>query len=156
LETVSLRYFNVYGPRQNPDSPYAAVIPRFVRAAARGARPLVYGDGLQSRDFTFVADVVAANRAAAAAPSAASGRVVNVACGGRTTLLDLWREICAAVGCEPYPPDFQPPRAADVRHSQADISLARGLLGWEPRATLRDGLRETVAWLLGEGARRCA
>jgi nucleoside-diphosphate-sugar epimerase len=156
LETLALRYFNVYGPRQNPDSPYAAVIPRFVRAAAARTAPAVFGDGLQSRDFTFVADVVAANRAAAVAPAAAAGQVLNVARGGRVTLLELWREICAAVGCEPYAPDFRPPRAGDVRHSQADITRARDLLGWEPRASLRDGLGETVRWLLGERERRCA
>jgi nucleoside-diphosphate-sugar epimerase len=156
LETLALRYFNVYGPRQNPDSPYAAVIPRFVRAAAARTPPTVFGDGLQSRDFTFVADVVAANRAAAVASAGAAGRVLNVARGGRVTLLELWREICAAVGCEPYEPDFRPARAGDVRHSQADITRARELLGWEPRASLRDGLDETVRWLLGERERRCA
>ncbi len=156
LETLCLRYFNVYGPRQSPDSAYAAVIPRFVTAAARRARPVVFGDGRQSRDFTFVADVVSANRAAAAAPSSAGGRVLNVACGGRVTLLELWREVCAVVGCEPLEPDFQPARPGDVRHSQADVSLARAELGWEPRASLRDGLAETVRWLLAEGAGRCA
>jgi nucleoside-diphosphate-sugar epimerase len=149
LETVSLRYFNVFGPRQNPDSAYAAVIPRFIRAALRGERPRIYGDGLQSRDFTFVADVVAANRAAAAAPASASGQVFNVARGGRVTLLELWAAVCAVVGREPLAPCFEPARPGDVRHSEADVSRARELLGWQACTDLRAGLRETTRFLGG-------
>ncbi len=147
LQTVSLRYFNVFGPRQNPDSPYAAVIPRFIRAAQRGEPPRIFGDGLQSRDFTFVADVVAANRAAARAPAAGAGEVVNVARGGRVTLLELWSAVCAVVGREPLPPRFEPARPGDVRHSEADVSRARDLLGWQARTDLAEGLRETARFL---------
>ncbi len=152
LETVSLRYFNVFGPRQNPDSAYAAVIPRFIRAAQRGEPARIFGDGLQSRDFTFVADVVAANRAAARAPARASGLVFNVARGRRVTLLELWAQVCAVVGCEPVAPCLEPARAGDVRHSEADVSRARDLLGWEPRAELAFGLRETARFLGSAGA----
>jgi nucleoside-diphosphate-sugar epimerase len=152
LEAVSLRYFNVFGPRQSPDSPYAAVVPRFLRAALRGERPRIYGDGLQSRDFTFVADVVAANRAAAVAPASASGQVLNVARGQRVTLLELWAAVCAAVGCEPRQPCFEPARPGDVRHSEADVSRARELLGWQARTDLSEGLRLTSLFLAGRPA----
>jgi UDP-glucose 4-epimerase len=151
LETVSLRYFNVFGPRQDPASEYAAVVPRFITAAAKGERPRIFGDGLQSRDFTFVADAVSANRAAAAAPSDACGLVFNVARGGRVTLLELWDRVCAAVGAERLEPVFEPPRAGDVRHSQADVSRAAELLGWRATVDLADGLAETARSLLAEG-----
>ena len=152
LETVSLRYFNVFGPRQDPRSAYAAVVPLFVSAAAKGEHPRIFGDGRQSRDFTFVSDVVAATRAAAAGPPESSGGVFNVAQGGRATLLELWAEVCAAVGRERLEPIFEPPRAGDVRHSQADISRAAEILGWRPRVTLREGLAETVRYHVGGGA----
>jgi nucleoside-diphosphate-sugar epimerase len=144
LETVALRYFNVYGPRQSATSSYAAVIPRFVSAVLDGERPTIFGDGLQSRDFTFVSDSVAANRAAVAAPSEATGKVYNVAHGGRTSLLELLDEICRALGVEGVRPDHQPPRPGDVRHSQADVSRAERLLGWKPRIGLTDGVGATV------------
>jgi UDP-glucose 4-epimerase len=148
LETASLRYFNVFGPRQDPNSPYAAVIPLFTRAAARGERPRIFGDGQQSRDFTYVADVVAANLAAARGPRESAGEVFNVACGGRVTLLELLERICKALDRPPIEPIFEPPRAGDVRHSQADVSKARRLLGWSARVSLDEGLRETARSIL--------
>jgi UDP-N-acetylglucosamine/UDP-N-acetyl-alpha-D-glucosaminouronate 4-epimerase len=146
LETVSLRYFNVYGPRQRPDSEYAAVIPRFVEALLRGADPHVHGDGRQTRDFTFVADAVQANLLAAVAPAAAcAGRAFNVARGEPASLLDLLDILAAELGVTPRP-THGPPRAGDVRHTHADISAARAALGYEPAVSLRDGLVGTLAW----------
>jgi UDP-glucose 4-epimerase len=150
LDTVSLRYFNIFGPRQDPHSAYAAVIPCFAGAILRGERPVIFGDGLQSRDFTFVADAVAANRAAAAGPPESAGEVFNVACGGRVTLLELLERICKALDRAPVEPIFEPPRAGDVRHSQADVAKAERLIGWRPQHSLDDGLRETVQYLVGK------
>ena len=130
LETVAIRYFNVFGPRQDPHSEYSAVIPKFVVAMLEGQRPTVYGDGGQSRDFTYVDNVVAGNLAAAEAPNAA-GRVFNVACGGQRTLLDLIASINRVLGTH-IDPEFAPARAGDVRESLADISDARERLGYEP------------------------
>ena len=147
LETVALRYFNVYGPRQRPDATYAAVIPLFVDALLRGTRPTVHGDGLQSRDFTYIADVVDANLAAASAPAAAcSGRAYNIAGGAGWTLLDILHALGELLGVEPRP-EFVAPRAGDVRHSRADPSCARRDLGFECRVDLGEGLRRTVDWL---------
>ncbi len=146
LETVSLRYFNVFGPRQDPESQYAAVIPRFVTAALAGTPATVFGDGLQSRDFTFVENVVEANVRAAEAPEA-SGRVLNIACGERFSLLDLLTMIAEALGLpEPVPATHEPPRPGDVRHSLADITRAREFLNYAPIVNTRDGLRQTAAW----------
>jgi UDP-glucose 4-epimerase len=146
LETVRLRYFNVFGPRQSPDSPYAAVIPLFLQALTRGQRPHIHGDGQQSRDFTFVADVVRANLLAAEAPGV-SGQVYNVACGRRTSLLQLLGYLNELLGTN-VAAEHGPARAGDVRHSQADISAARAELEYEPSGDLRAGLRQTVAWWL--------
>ena len=146
LETVCLRYFNVYGPRQRPDSEYAAVIPLFVEALLRGADPHVHGDGRQSRDFTFVADAVQANLRAAGAPAAGcAGRAFNVARGEPASLLDLLDILAGELGVTPHP-THGPTRAGDVRHSHADISAARAALGYEPEVPLRDGLVRTLAW----------
>ncbi len=144
LETVCLRYFNVYGPRQDPQSVYAAVIPRFIVAMLKGERPVIYGDGEQSRDFTFIADCVAANLLAATAPNAA-GQVVNVACGERYSLNKLVALLNRILGTA-IEPIYEPARRGDVRHSQASIAAARRLLGYEPRFSFEQGLRETVAW----------
>jgi UDP-glucose 4-epimerase len=142
LETVRLRYFNVYGPRQSPDSPYAAVIPLFFRALRQGRSPLIHGDGGQSRDFTFVADVVQANLLAAEAPGV-SGKVYNIACGRRTTLLELVARINELLGTR-VEPEHAGPRPGDVRHSQADITRAQADLGYRPRFHVPEGLRRCL------------
>lgn len=144
LETVALRYFNVFGPRQDPTSEYSAVIPIFVSKMIAGERPTVFGDGLQSRDFVYVADVVQANLLAAERPEAV-GQVINVACGRQATLLDLIAAINAALGTT-LDPVFKPPRAGDVRESLADITRARTLLGYAPEHTLNEGLRLSIAY----------
>ncbi len=144
LETVRLRYFNVFGPRQPPDSPYAAVIPRFVRAMLAGRSPRLHGDGRQSRDFTYIDNVVRANLLAAEAP-AASGHVYNVACGGRISLLDLVGQLNALLGTD-LAPVHEATRAGDVAHSEADIARARADLGYEPHVDFATGLRRCVAW----------
>lgn len=148
LETVALRYFNVFGPRQDPASTYAAVVPQFAAACLRGEPPTVHGDGEQSRDFTFVADVVRANLAAADAPNAA-GQVINVAGGKRVTLNELLAAIQRIVGST-LEPVHGPARAGDVRHSLADLGRARELLGWTPAVSLEEGLRHTVVSLREE------
>jgi nucleoside-diphosphate-sugar epimerase len=145
LETVALRYFNVYGPRQNPKSEYAAVIPRFATACLRGEAPTVFGDGEQTRDFTFVGDAVAANLLAADAERA-PGEVFNVAGGRRISLNELLREIRSLTGAK-VEARYQPARPGDVRDSLADLSRARELLGYEPEVELRSGLRRTVEHL---------
>ncbi len=149
LATVSLRYFNVFGPRQDPSAMYAGVIPRFVESLRLGARPRIFGDGLQSRDFVYVADVVAANRAAAAASAAVGFEPINVGRGERTTLLELL-ELCArALGVPAPEPAFAAPRPGDVRHSQADVSRAAKRLGFRARTPLDAGLYETARWYAG-------
>lgn len=142
LETVSVRYFNVFGPRQDPGSEYSAVIPIFVTRLLSGKPPVIYGDGYQSRDFTFVDNVVQGNLLAAEAAEAA-GETFNVASGRSTTLLDLLRIIgqLLSVSVEPV---FEHPRAGDVRESLADIAPARDKLGYEPTVTLEDGLRRSI------------
>ena len=145
LETVALRYFNVYGPRQDPASEYAAVIPRFVTACLAGRAPVVFGDGEQTRDFTFVADAVAANLLAADAPRAA-GEVVNVAGGRRVSLNQLLAEIRSLTGAT-LAARHEPARAGDVRDSLADLGRARELLGYAPRVDLRAGLAKTIQFL---------
>ena len=142
LETVALRYFNIYGPRQDPKSEYAAVIPRFARACLAGEPPVVFGDGEQTRDFTFVADAVAANLLAADAPRAA-GEVMNVAGGRRVSLNQLLSEIRILTRAR-VEARYQPARPGDVRDSLADLSRARELLGYEPQVDLRTGLARTI------------
>jgi UDP-glucose 4-epimerase len=147
LETVALRYFNVYGPRQRPDATYAAVIPLFVDALLRGRDPVVHGDGLQSRDFTYVADVVAANIAAAQAPAEhCAGRVYNIAAGETWSLLDLLQMFGNMLGVEPRP-SFAEPRPGDVRISQADAGAAARDLAFQCTISLSEGLLRTVDWL---------
>jgi UDP-glucose 4-epimerase len=142
LETVGLRYFNVFGPRQDPDSPYSAVIPIFVTRLLSGKPPVVYGDGLQSRDFTFVRNVVEGNLLAAEKPGVA-GKIINMADGRQTTVLRLIELLSQMLGTTTKT-DFQPARVGDVRESLADISLARKLLGYDPKVHLEEGLRETI------------
>ena len=148
LETVALRYFNVFGPRQDPASQYAAVVPIFINALFRGLQPTVFGDGEQSRDFTYVDNVVETNILAAAAQGA-SGMAVNVGCGSRYTLNDLLGMLGRVIGCE-VRPIYADPRPGDVKHSQADIGLARRVLGYEPSVGLEEGLRSTVEWHLAQ------
>ena len=144
LETVSLRYFNVFGPRQDPDSPYSGVLSRFLLAASEGSQPVVYGDGEQSRDFTYVENVVDATLKACEAPGI-SGRVFNAGAGGRVTLNQVLAFLEHVVQ-RPLRARHDPPRAGDILHSQADISQAREALGYEPRVTWEEGLRRTWQW----------
>jgi nucleoside-diphosphate-sugar epimerase len=139
MELVGLRYFNVYGARQNPDGPYAAVIPRFFNQLLGGGRPVIYGDGEQSRDFTFVAEAVAANLLAAGAPRAACGAAYNVAGGTRTSVAELARLMQAALGISGQPV-HEPQRPGDVLHSHADLTRSRTILGFAPQVTLQEGL----------------
>lgn len=148
LETVCLRYFNVFGPGQSPRSQYAAVIPAFLDAALSGRTPVVYGDGGQTRDFVFVEDVVRANLAAASASREACGRSFNVAGGRPVSLNDLLAELGALLGRD-IRAEHAPERAGDIRHSYASIDLARQVLGWEPRVSLRDGLARSLEWYRG-------
>lgn len=144
FEIVSLRYFNIFGPRQDPESQYAAVIPRFITALLNGARPVVYGDGLQSRDFTYVDNVVEANLLAAEAAGAA-GQAFNVACGGRYTLLDLLARLKEILGSD-IEPIHEAPRAGDVRDSQASVEAAERALSYHVSVDFEEGLRRTVGW----------
>lgn len=144
LETVGLRYFNVFGPRQDPNSHYAAVIPKFLRAMTQGEPPTIFGDGLQSRDFCFVANVVSANLLACEAP-AASGAVMNVACGSRIDLNELVARLNTLLGTS-ITPLYAPARSGDIKHSLADISRAQELLGYRVLADLDEGLRRTAEW----------
>ena len=144
LETVTTRYFNVFGPRQNPDSPYSGVISLFIAAFLDGRQPTIHGDGRQTRDFTYVGDVVDGVLRAAEAPSVA-GEVINVAAGGRVSLLELVRALQVIVQ-KPLEPILGPERDGDVRDSQADIFKARKLLNYEPRVPFDEGLRRTVTW----------
>jgi UDP-glucose 4-epimerase len=143
-EITCLRYFNVFGPRQDPNSQYAAVIPIFIRCLLAGQAPHVYGDGEQSRDFTFVDDVVQANLQAATAEGA-DGAVCNLGCGTRYTLNELLSLLQGILGTS-IEPDYGPERPGDVRHSMADISRAREAFGYNPRVSFEEGLRRTVAW----------
>ncbi|MCG3136112.1 MAG: UDP-N-acetylglucosamine 4-epimerase [Planctomycetes bacterium] len=144
LETVALRYFNVFGPRQDPASDYAAAVPKFVTLLLAKQRPFVYGDGKQTRDFTYVENVVEANLLACKAPKG-PGEFVNVACGDRVTVAGLVHMIGEIAGhvCEPK---LKPARAGDVRHSLADVAKALDVIGYRPRVGLREGLERTVAW----------
>ena len=144
LETVSLRYFNVFGPRQDPNSQYSAVIPLFVSALMAGKRPMIFGTGEQSRDFTYIDNVVSANLAAARCPNP-GGAAVNVACGDRYSLLTLLEAMGKILGVKPSP-EFRPPRVGDVLHSQASIEEAKRVLGFTPSVDFDDGLRKTVEY----------
>ncbi len=142
LRTVSLRYFNVFGPRQDPKSQYAAVIPLFVTSLLGGRRPQIFGDGEQSRDFTFIDNVVEANIAACTSGEG-DGQAINIACGERYTLLTLLEVMSRLLGVRGEP-EFLPPRPGDVRHSQASIERASRELGFSPRVGFEEGLKRTV------------
>lgn len=145
LETIGLRYFNVFGRRQDPDGPYAAVIPKFIRQLLRGERPVIYGDGLQSRDFTYVENVVEANLKACLAGENAAGQAFNIACGESRPLLDVYRAITDALGVN-VEPVFGPARPGDIRHSKADIGRAREFLGYDPEWSFERGIRAAIGW----------
>lgn len=142
LETVCLRYFNVFGPRQDPESQYAAVIPKFIKAMVAGKKPLVYGDGLQSRDFTFIDNVVDGTVKAATAKKAA-GELINVACNQNITVKSLVDELNAVLGTD-IEPEYSDSLPGEVKHSLADIGKAKRLLGYEPKVKLKEGLKRTV------------
>jgi nucleoside-diphosphate-sugar epimerase len=144
LDTVTTRYFNVFGPRQDPSSPYSGVISIFISALCDGRRPTIYGDGEHTRDFTYVANVVDGVLRACEA-TGASGEVINVATGGRISLNDLFAVVKSLVGAA-IEPIYADPRAGDVRDSQADIGKARRLLGYQPSVTFEEGLGHTVEW----------
>jgi nucleoside-diphosphate-sugar epimerase len=145
VETVVLRYFNVFGPRQDPESQYAAVIPAFISKILANEQPIVYGDGLQSRDFTFVENVVMANIKAAENKGAA-GKIFNIACGKRYTLLEILDRVNSFLGKE-IKPKFLPSREGDVRHTLADIDLARQYLGTSSLVEFEEGLKQTIQWM---------
>ena len=143
IETVALRYFNVFGPNQDPTSQYSAVIPKFIKMIKEGRRPVIYGDGSQSRDFTYVSNNVEANLLACTAPDVA-GEVFNIACGERYTLLDLVHTINEILGTR-VEPLFEPPRPGDVKHSLADIEKAKRMLGFEVKVKFREGLEKIIS-----------
>jgi UDP-N-acetylglucosamine/UDP-N-acetyl-alpha-D-glucosaminouronate 4-epimerase len=150
LETIALRYFNVFGPRQRPDTMYAGVIPRFVHALDSSAAPEIHGDGLQSRDFTYVDDAVGANLLAAQAPAApCAGKVYNIAGGRQHTLLDLLACLQELIGVQ-VRPEHREPRMGDIRHSWADVEAAARDLEYAPTTRLRDGLARTIGWFSAE------
>jgi nucleoside-diphosphate-sugar epimerase len=146
LETITLRYFNVFGPYQDPNSHYSGVLAIFCRKMLAGEQPTIFGDGEQSRDFTFIANVVEANLLAAGAPAEkVSGQTINIATGQRITLNQIFETLCDLTGYSGKPA-YAEPRSGDIRHSLADITLARELLGYEPQVDFREGLRRTVEW----------
>jgi UDP-glucose 4-epimerase len=151
METLTLRYFNVFGPRQDPGSPYSGVISRFSTALLAGDEPLIYGDGRQSRDFTYVANVVDANLRALTARGLV-GQPVNIACGARITVNALLRAVAREAGVRPHA-RYTAPRPGDIRHSLADIRQARRLLGYRPRVGFEEGIRLTVDWYRSQARR---
>ena len=155
VDAVSLRYFNIFGPRQRADSAYAGVVAAFATAVLEGRPPIIYGDGSASRDFTFVANAVHANLLAAARDGRFGGDAINVATGRRLTVLDLARAMSDAAGRPDLAPLHRPPRTGDVQHSLADLTKARDVLGYQPIVPFEQGLKSTLAWYAGRpgGAR---
>ena len=145
LDTYGLRYFNVFGRRQDPDGAYAAVIPRFIRQLMAGEVPTINGDGRQSRDFTYIDNVIEANLRAALAPSEAAGEAFNIGAGGREYLIDVYNQLCDALGTK-VEPGFGPERKGDIRDSNADISKARKLLGYDPQIDFAKGIHLAIDW----------
>lgn len=145
LETCGLRYFNVFGRRQDPNSMYAAVIPKFIRQLVQGEQPVIYGDGKQSRDFTYVENVVEANLKACYAPHEAAGEVFNIACGTQEQLIDVYKALTEALG-KNVEPQYAPSRKGDIKCGVADISKARRLLGYDPEYSFERGLKEAIGW----------
>lgn len=145
LDTYGLRYFNVFGRRQDPEGAYAAVIPKFIRLLINGQRPTINGDGQQSRDFTYIENVIEANLKACLAPSLAAGEAFNIAYGGREYLNDIYKGLVEALGVD-IEPIYGPDRAGDIKHSNADISKAREMLGYNPDWSFERGIKAAIAW----------
>lgn len=145
LDTYGLRYFNVFGRRQDPDGAYAAVIPKFIKMLMNGETPTINGDGMQSRDFTYIENVIEANLKACLAPHEAAGNVFNIAYGGREYLIDIYHSLTRALGKD-IEPNFGPDRAGDIKHSNADISKAREMLGYDPDYDFDSGLKLAIDW----------
>lgn len=145
LDTYGLRYFNVFGRRQDPDGMYAAVIPKFIKQLLHGETPTINGDGKQSRDFTYIDNVIEANLRACRADSDAAGEAFNIGAGGRLFLIDMYDQLCQALGVD-VAPNFGPPRKGDVRDSNADISKARKLLGYDPSYDFEKGIMLAIDW----------
>ena len=145
LDTYGLRYFNVFGRRQNPNGAYAAVIPKFIKQLLNDEQPTINGDGRQSRDFTYIENVIEANLKACLAPHEAAGQAFNIAYGGREYLIDIYHTLTKALGKE-IEPHFGPDRKGDIKHSNADISKAKNLLGYEPEYNFERGLQEAIEW----------
>lgn len=145
LDTYGLRYFNVFGKRQDPEGAYAAVIPKFVSLLLKDETPVIYGDGMQSRDFTYIENVIEANIKACKAKDDAAGQVYNIACGGRKYLIDVYKLLCKMLNKD-IEPIFGPERAGDIRHSYADISKAKEALGYAPEWSFERGMEEAIAW----------
>ena len=145
LDTYGMRYFNVFGRRQDPDGAYAAVIPRFIRQLLHGEIPTINGDGKQSMDFTYIDNVIQANLKACLAPSEAAGAAYNIAYGGREYLIDIYYDLCKALGKE-VAPKFGPDRVGDIKHSNADISKAKKMLGYDPEYDFAQGIQLAIAW----------
>ena len=145
LETVGMRYFNVFGRRQDPNGAYAAVIPKFLKQLLHGETPTINGDGKQSRDFTYIENVIEANLKACVAPKEATGEAYNIAYGGREYLIDIYYGLTKALGVN-IEPNFGPDRAGDIKHSNADISKARRLLGYDPDWSFDRGIQAAIAW----------
>ena len=145
LETIGLRYFNVFGKRQNPDGAYAAVIPKFIKQLLNDERPVINGDGKQSRDFTYIENVIEANLKACLAPREAAGQAYNIAYGGREYLIDIYHTLACSLN-KNIEPLFGPDRKGDIKHSNADISKAKNMLGYEPEYNFARGLKEAIQW----------
>lgn len=145
LETIGFRYFNVFGRRQDPNGAYAAVIPRFIKSLLNGEPPTINGDGRQSRDFTYIDNVIEANLKGMAAPAEAAGEAYNIAYGGRVFLIDLYNKLCEALDVD-IEPNYGPDRAGDIKHSNADISKAKRLLGYDPDYSFEDGIALAIDW----------
>lgn len=146
LETIGFRYFNVFGRRQDPDGAYAAVIPKFIKQLLNDEQPIIHGDGKQSRDFTYIENVIEANLKGMLAPKNACGQAYNIAYGGREYLIDIYHGLTSALGKEHIAPKFGPERAGDIKHSNADISKAKTLLGYEPEYSFKDGIKLAIDW----------
>lgn len=145
LDTYGLRYFNVFGRRQDPDGAYAAVIPKFIKMLMNGETPTINGDGMQSRDFTYIENIIEANLKACLAPHEAAGNAFNIAYGGREYLIDIYHSLTRALGKD-IEPNFGPDRAGDIKHSNADISKAREMLGYDPDYDFDSGLKLAIDW----------